>query len=148
LATACELSRLTPGSSGSWPLRFDQLVQPVLDHHCVACHTPDGRNAQAAKFNLTSTNAWKALLTFGGEDLKKKQHLRARPLLRGPRHGREQPALETLTDPKGHPTRSSTPTRNRFATRMDTYAQRTGHYSEEQENKLVKFRERLSVMGQ
>ena len=37
---------------------------------------------------------------------------------------------------------------NRFATWMDTYAQRTGHYSEEQEKELVKFRERLSALGQ
>jgi hypothetical protein len=33
---------------------------------------------------------------------------------------------------------------NRFATWMDTYAQRTGHYSEEQEKELVKFRELLA----
>ena len=35
---------------------------------------------------------------------------------------------------------------NRFATWMDTYAQRTGHYSEEQEKELVKFREQLSIL--
>jgi len=28
---------------------------------------------------------------------------------------------------------------------MDTYAQRTGHYSEEQEKELVKLRERASA---
>ena len=32
-----------------------------------------------------------------------------------------------------------------FATWMDTYAPRTGHYSEEQEKELVKLRERLST---
>jgi len=31
------------------------------------------------------------------------------------------------------------------ATWMDTYAQRTGHYSEEQEKELVKLRERASA---
>ena len=30
---------------------------------------------------------------------------------------------------------------------MDTYAQRTGHYSEEQEKERGKFRERLSGVG-
>ena len=32
------------------------------------------------------------------------------------------------------------------ATWMDTYAQRTGHYSEEQEKELVKFRACLAPM--
>ena len=38
--------KLTPGPAGSWPLRFDQLVQPVLDRHCVACHRPDSKDAE------------------------------------------------------------------------------------------------------
>ena len=35
---------------------------------------------------------------------------------------------------------------NRFATWMDTNAQRMGHDSEEQEKDRVKFRERLSAL--
>ncbi len=35
---------------------------------------------------------------------------------------------------------------NCFATWMDTYAQRTGHYSDEQEKELVRFRKRLSAL--
>ena len=40
LAARREPSRITPGPEGSWPLRFDHLVQPVLDRQCVSCHNP------------------------------------------------------------------------------------------------------------
>ena len=144
LAAAREPSKLTPGPSGSWPLRFDQLVQPVLDQHCVHCHAPGGKDAQAAKFNLTSTNAWKALLTFGGEDLKKHAFERDRSYV-GHGTAANSKLWKQLTDPKGHhDVKLEADALNRFATWMDTYAQRTGHYSEEQEKELVKFRERLA----
>jgi len=32
-------SRLQPGPEGSCPMSFALLVQPVLDQHCVRCHT-------------------------------------------------------------------------------------------------------------
>lgn len=31
-------SKITPEMSGSYPLTFPRLVQPVLDKHCVSCH--------------------------------------------------------------------------------------------------------------
>ena len=46
----------------------------------------------------------------------------------------------------GNRARTGGTAQNRFATWMDTYAQRTGHYSEEQERELVKFRQRLSAL--
>ena len=33
-------SKLAPGPEGSWPMRYDRLVQPVLDRRCVKCHAP------------------------------------------------------------------------------------------------------------
>ena len=52
-----------------------------------------------------------------------------------------------LTDPKGHhDVKLDADALNRFATWMDTYAQRTGHYSEEQEKELVKLREQFSTL--
>ena len=52
-----------------------------------------------------------------------------------------------LTDPKGHhDVKLDADALNRFATWMDTCAQRTGHYSEEQEKELVKFGERLAAL--
>ncbi len=34
-------SKLQPEGSGSYPLTFPRLVQPVLDQHCVACHAQE-----------------------------------------------------------------------------------------------------------
>ena len=53
----------------------------------------------------------------------------------------QQKQIEVHRQPQGH-----ADAQNRFATWMNTYAQRTGHYSEEQEKELVKFRERLSAL--
>jgi hypothetical protein len=39
-------SELQPEPSGSYPLTFPRLVQPVLERHCVACH--DDQKAQKA----------------------------------------------------------------------------------------------------
>lgn len=38
LALSRPPSTLQPEPSGSYPLTFPRLVQPVLDRHCVACH--------------------------------------------------------------------------------------------------------------
>ena len=46
LASAREPSKLKPGPAGSWPLRFDDLVQPVLDGQCVRCHSPAEQRGQ------------------------------------------------------------------------------------------------------
>ncbi len=66
-----EPSKLTPGPDGCWPLRFDQLVQPVLDRHCVSCHKPGVENAAAAAFDLTPAAAYKKLLEYADGDLRK-----------------------------------------------------------------------------
>ena len=50
-------SRIEAGLSGTWPLRFDTLVQPVLDRHCVQCHDGDGAAATAAAGGAVEGNA-------------------------------------------------------------------------------------------
>jgi hypothetical protein len=137
-------SRLTPGPSGSWPLRFDQLVQPVLDRHCVSCHAPGSRDAEAAKLDLTATNAWKALMSFGGEDLKKQAYERDRSFV-GQGTAANSKLWQLLTQPGGH--REVTPdaeSLNRLATWMDTYAQRLGHFSDAQAQELTELRASLA----
>ena len=45
LALAREPSPIAPGPEGSRPLSYPRLVQPVLDRHCVRCHSrakPEG----------------------------------------------------------------------------------------------------------
>ena len=56
--------------AGSWPLRFDELVQPVLDRQCVRCHRPASREAKASKLDLTPAKSYDSLLTFGGQNLR------------------------------------------------------------------------------
>jgi hypothetical protein len=43
-----------PGeTSGGRPLSYADDVQPVLDKHCVSCHSPDSKDERKSTFNLT-----------------------------------------------------------------------------------------------
>jgi hypothetical protein len=140
LAFRRDLSRLTPGPEGSWPLRFDQLVQPVLDQHCVRCHQPDSIDPFAATLDLTPGRAWKNLLGFGDGDLAKLAFERDRSF---PGEGTAANSLLwKLLDgaEPHHGLRLDRETMERFATWMDTYAQWAGHFSDEQERELKAFR--------
>jgi len=139
-------SKPTLGPAGSWPLRFDQLVQPVLDQHCLECHRAGGKDLEAAKLNLASTNAYQALLAFGDDDLKKQAFERDRS------NPNQAVAANTklwklLTQPGLHQNVKLDPdSLDRLATWMDTYAQRLGSFSEQQERELVAFRQTLSSL--
>ena len=140
LAGLREPSKLTVGPSGSWPLRFDTLVQPVLERYCVRCHKPAGDDAKAARIDLTAAKAYATLLSFGGEDLKKKAFERDRSI-----PGQCTAAtskLWALVGPeKGHAAVTLDPdSRERLLTWMDTYAQCRGSFSESQEKELEKSR--------
>ena len=69
LAALGEPSRITPGPEGSWPLRFDRLIQPLLDQHCISCHAPGAKDAQAAKFDLTAAKSYDSLVRYGKPSL-------------------------------------------------------------------------------
>ena len=86
------------------------------------------------------------IIPRSGEDLKKHAFERDRSYV-GHGTAANSKLWKQLTDPKGHhDVKLEADALNRFATWMDTYAQRTGHYSEEQEKELVKFREQLSTL--
>jgi hypothetical protein len=138
LAVLRQPSKPTPGPAGSWPLRFDQLVQPVLDRHCVRCH--DAKD----KLDLTPAKAYQSLLTFGGNDLtaKAKERDRSYP---GQCTAANSKLWQLLATPGGHrDVRLDADSRDRLTTWMDTYAHRLGHFSEEQERQLVQLRDNLS----
>ena len=74
-------SVMEPGPTGSYPLNFAQLVQPVLDRHCVKCH--DGASGpEKSTLKLTGqplgqfTESYAALRGFirwyewGGETIR------------------------------------------------------------------------------
>ena len=140
-------SRLTPGPEGSWPLRFDQLVQPVLDRHCVRCHCPGGQAKASAKLNLTPPKAYDALVLWGKPSLK--DHVSRRY-----REGRSQPGACVASQSRllamlrgGHQQVKLSPADvERVVTWMDTYAQERGSFSPEQEKRLAQLRVRMAPL--
>jgi hypothetical protein len=139
---------LAPGPEGSWPLDFARLVQPVLDQNCVRCHSPSGEDAKAKGLELTAENSFKSLLSFGQEDLKKQAFERDRSVPGQAPAGKSR-LWQMLTAPEGHNgVRIERAALERIAVWMDTYAQRQGHFSEEQERELARFREMLTMKPQ
>jgi hypothetical protein len=143
LASLREPSRLTAGSVGSWPLRFDHLVQPVLDRQCVSCHNPTVTNAVAAKFDLSPAKAYETLVAFGKPSLSDQVWAAYRRGYSIPGDGiAQRSALLALLDaPEGHyEVTLESDARERLLTWLDTYAQRLGHFSDEQERELIELR--------
>jgi len=143
LAGFREPSRLTPGPEGSWPLRFDRLVQPVLDRHCVGCHHPQATNAVAAKLDLTPARAYDTLVAHGKPSLQDQVWAAYHQGFSVPGQGiAQRSALLALLDtPPGHyEVRLKAEDRERLLTWLDTYAQRLGHFSDEQERELLQLR--------
>lgn len=146
LAALREVSKITPGPSGSWPLRYDQLVQPVLDAQCVRCHQSGSSDAKAAKLDLTPAKSYTALLSFAGEDLKKQAFERNRSVA-GEGTAASSKLWQLLTAAGGHEgVRLDKESLDRFATWMDTYAHRVGHFSDDQERKLQELRANLASL--
>jgi len=146
LAATREPSKLTPGPSGSWPLRFDELVQPVLDQHCVGCHSPGSREQRAHALDLTPAKAYGSLLSFGDKDLHKLAFERDRSYV-GDMPARRSKLLALLTGAEGHEgVRLGAEELERLVTWMDTYAQHIGHFSDEQEQQLHEFRRAMAAM--
>lgn len=140
LAAARAPSKITPGPSGSWPLRFDQLVQPVLNRHCVECHRTGAADAQAARLDLTPGPAYKSLLGFAQGDLKKRAFERDRSLP-GEGTAAQSRLWQLLAREGGHEgVKLEDDSAERLLTWLDTYAQLLGHFSDEQEAQLAAFR--------
>ena len=133
-------SRLTPGPEGTWPLRYDTLVQTVLDRHCTRCHAVGSKNAKAAKINLAEATSYDVLTEAFDGDLRKLAFERDRSDP-GQTPARNSKLFRMLTDGEGHHgVKLAGADRYRLAVWMDTYAQRAGSYSAEQEQELTRFR--------
>lgn len=138
-------SRLTLGPEGSWPLRFDRLIQPVLDRHCSACHNPEGPENKARRVDLTGPKAYEALVNYGTPSLRDHvlQRYRQGLSLEGACAAQQSKLLELLTDGEGHHNvELSALDLERLIVWMDTYAQRLGAFSEEQEQELEDLKRR------
>lgn len=144
LASLREPSKITVGPEGSWTMRFDKLIQPVLDAECVSCHNPKSEDVEAAKFDLTPGRAYDSLTRSGRPSL---QDLVLSAYREGVSTEGQNPALRSavmrqLTDPDGHHgVNLDRASLDRFITWMDTYAQRAGTFSPEQERELERLRQ-------
>lgn len=139
-----EPSRIVPGPEGSWPFRFDRLVQPVLDKHCVKCHKPDARDRDAAKFDLTSAKSYETLINYGSPSLVQsvKASYQRGNSLEGDAGARISPLMKKLLEPNGHQgVVLDDDSFSRFVTWLDTYGQRLGSFSHEQERQLIALKE-------
>jgi hypothetical protein len=143
LASLREPSPLTAGPEGSWPLRFDRLVQPVLDRQCVSCHHPKATDVAAAKFDLTSAKAYATLVAYGKPSIQDQVMAAYRRGYSLPGDGiAQRSALLALLDApqKHYAVQLDAEARERLATWLDTYAQQQGHFSDEQERELIELR--------
>ncbi len=146
LAAMREPSRLEAGPEGSWPLRYDRLVQPALDRLCVDCHGPDGKDEKARALDLTPGKSYDALLAYGNNDLRTLAFERDRSIV-GELPGRRSKLMALLRAKDGHEgVRLDADALDRLATWMDTYAHRVGHFSDEQEKLLDELRRELAAI--
>lgn len=143
LASRREASKITPGPDGSWPYRFDTLVQPVLDSHCVSCHQPGAADTVAAKFDCTATAAYNTLTQHGKPSAA--ERIRAQYRNGFSREGEciaaSSELLCLLEDGKHYGVTLSDEDRERLITWLDTYAQRLGSFSGEQERMLLELKD-------
>jgi hypothetical protein len=139
-------SRIAPGPPGSWPLRFDKLVQPVLDKLCVSCHKEGSDNEKARHFVLTQPKSYENLLSFADNDLKNLVFERDSSVV-GYCPSRQSKLLAMLTEEKSHEgVRLGADSFDRLVTWIDTYAQRQGAFSKRQEQELVEFRVEMAAV--
>ncbi len=148
LASLRAPSQITPGPEGSWPLRFDRLIQPVLDAQCVRCHNPKSKDALAAKFDLTPDWAYDTLTRYGTPSLLDQVLAAYREgySTEGKNPAQHSAVLAKLTEPAGHAgVKLDRDSLDRFVTWLDTYGQRKGSFSEDQEQRLVVLRDQLAA---
>jgi hypothetical protein len=147
MAAARVPSRLTPGPDGSWPHRYDRLVQPVLDRLCVRCHQPREDRGPAGGVDLQNAAvSYDALLGYGSPSLR--DHVRARYYegrsLVGQGAAAQSPLLALLRAEKPHHgVKLDADAQERLVTWLDTYGQRQGAFSDEQERALTDLRAQL-----
>ena len=155
VAIGREPSKLAVGPGGSWPLRFDRLVQPVLDAKCTGCHSPKSDNAQARKFNLTAGKAYNALCNYKTTPQNSLVHLVHRDYrsanglsqVGGCAAANSALMAKLLAKRDGKPmVKLTAEDLERLIVWMDTYAQYKGSFSDDQELVLMDLRRRSAAL--
>jgi hypothetical protein len=140
-ATAREPSLIRPGPEGSWPLRYDRLVQPVLDRRCASCHNPKGRNPHAAAIDLSTAASYDYLIGWGtpcARDVVRGAYGQGRSVP-GQGVAATSPLLKILREGH-HGAKLEAEDWGRLVTWLDLYAQRQGSFSDDQERRLEELR--------
>ncbi len=148
VAAKREPSKLTPGPEGTWPFRFDKLVQPIVDAQCVRCHKPDAEDKAAAKFDLTPERSYDTLAKYGKPSLYDhvwQQYRGGRSIVNG--GGALTSALLSYLERDAvHKPLLDNAARQRFVTWLDIYGQRLGSFSDAQEHELIRLRESMAAL--
>ena len=149
MAAKREASTITPGPTGSWPLRFDTLVQPVLDKQCVSCHSPGSEDPSAAAYDLTAEKSYDSLTRYGAPSLY--DHILARykegRSLVGQCASTQSSLLKKIaTHEHDYGIKLDEEANERLITWIDTYAQRLGSFSEDQEQELRELRRQYAYL--
>ncbi len=139
-----EPSKISPGPAGTWPLDYQQLVQPVLKQHCVECHQP---GAEGSSFDLTDDHSYDSLVNYGSPSLK--EHVLLRYLqgqsTAGACAASVNPLWQLLAD--GHyDVQLDSDERLRLVNWMDTYGQRSGSFDPHQADQLRSLREKTTAI--
>ncbi|MBW8016641.1 MAG: hypothetical protein FVQ82_10670 [Planctomycetes bacterium] len=143
-------SQITPGPSGSWPLRFDKLVGGVIENNCKSCHNPKSKNIAAAKFDLTEQKAYETLVNYGKPSLKDKVNEKYKKgySVEGDCMAMTSAVLKKINDKKIHPDLSlNAESTKRLIIWMDSYAQKAGSFSEIQEKELLEIKKRCQDLS-
>jgi hypothetical protein len=116
----------------------------MLDAHCTACHKP---GTEGAKFDLTAAKSYETLVGYGKPSLR--EHVMARYLagrsIAGQGASQTNPVVKLLK--QGHyDVKLDRAASERFSLWMDTYGQRQGHFSPDQEQRLRELRRSLAPM--
>jgi hypothetical protein len=138
-----EPSKIASGPPGSWPLDFQTLVQPVLDEHCVRCHP----GAESSELDLTTEKSYGSLVDYGAPSLRTHVMTRYRQgfSTAGACAAKANPLVPLLE--RGHyDVQLDGGDWERLITWMDTYGQRRGSFSEDQEDRLRDLQQRIAGM--
>lgn len=144
LAATREPSKIAPGPAGSWPLDFQVLVQPVMEQRCIRCHKP---GTDGEEFDLTVAKSYDSLAGYGNPSLRTRvltQYRQGRSTA-GAVAAKMNPLVQLLK--KDHyGVKLAKDDWDRLITWMDTYGQRRGSFSPQQEERLRKLRRKLNPM--
>lgn len=145
MAARREPSRIFVGPVGSWPYRYDKLVQPVLDRSCVSCHKANANNPVAARFVLTPDRSYESLTKYGTPSLFDHVWQCYREGVSVEGHGAAaQSAIlnKVLAADSPCKERLDADGLERLIVWMDTLAQKAGQFDSEQEKQLTMLRNR------